>query len=544
MADITSSTYPVVTDSKEGDQYAIVRQGQLKKQTRSALDEHIADVAATDFKGLSDTPGTYVGEASRVVTVKSDESGLEFSESAAPSAYLGLTDTPSSYAVQAGKRPAVNSGENAIEFTETTFIESSDTPSAYTGLAGSLLRINAGETGLEFFPNTGEIPNVVLVNEEADLPAVNGSGEHELAAATAYWFTTSLTLANPIRYMTTTTEVYGNGIGETIVTYTGAGYAIRATNGLGSVRLRYIQIISSTGDGIDFIGGGLGAGTNLSLDRVYIITPNGQSITAESSDFFFASAAVIIGQDPVILRGTDSGRFAVSSSLIQSTTLGNVLDFNGSKFLDIVASALVFEGPAGAVSIAGSAGSANITNSATFSGCISSPGLIALSGISSGDLGYQFAGNPGIPDSQTSAFGYISTTATTNVIDGTPVVIAGTWTESPVTERANVSAGGVVGFENLEAQRGQAIVSIGITKPGNGTDDYILRLEKSTDGGSIWNAVAGMRREVALEQNDPNSITFVGLVEYVSGDQFRVTIEGDGTGDDVEALSGQIVIGS
>src|SRR5690606_7912354 len=37
MADITSSTYSVVTDSKTGDLYAIVRDGQLRKQTRDAM---------------------------------------------------------------------------------------------------------------------------------------------------------------------------------------------------------------------------------------------------------------------------------------------------------------------------------------------------------------------------------------------------------------------------------------------------------------------------------------------------------------------------
>lgn len=37
MADITSSSYPVTTESKTGDLYAIVRDGQLKKQTVTAM---------------------------------------------------------------------------------------------------------------------------------------------------------------------------------------------------------------------------------------------------------------------------------------------------------------------------------------------------------------------------------------------------------------------------------------------------------------------------------------------------------------------------
>lgn len=37
MADITSSTYSVTTESKTGDLYAIVRDGQLRKQTVDAV---------------------------------------------------------------------------------------------------------------------------------------------------------------------------------------------------------------------------------------------------------------------------------------------------------------------------------------------------------------------------------------------------------------------------------------------------------------------------------------------------------------------------
>ena len=318
MADITSSTYPVVTDSKDGDQYAIVRNGQLKKQTRSGLDEHIESIAATDFLGLSDTPGTYLGQVGKVPQVNVTEDGLDFVPSGLAPTYLILPDTPSSYAAQAGKRPAVNGGETALEFTDTTFIESSDTPATYSGLGGSLLRVNAGETGLEFFPNTGEIPNVVLVDSEADLPAVNGSGEHELLAGTAYWFTTSMALANPIRFMGTDTEVYGNGIGETVVTYTGTGYAIRATNGSASIRLRYLQFVSATGDGFEFVGGGSGSGTNVSIDRAYIIAPSGEIGKMTSVDIFFAEAAVFLGSQGLSCFGSDNDLFYCGTSRFQA----------------------------------------------------------------------------------------------------------------------------------------------------------------------------------------------------------------------------------
>jgi hypothetical protein len=45
MADITSPAYTVVVDSQGADQYAIVRQGQLRKQTRSALIDKTTEAA-------------------------------------------------------------------------------------------------------------------------------------------------------------------------------------------------------------------------------------------------------------------------------------------------------------------------------------------------------------------------------------------------------------------------------------------------------------------------------------------------------------------
>ncbi len=47
MADITSPTYTVATDSDASDQYAIVRRGQLRKQTRAAL------LSATDESAIA-----------------------------------------------------------------------------------------------------------------------------------------------------------------------------------------------------------------------------------------------------------------------------------------------------------------------------------------------------------------------------------------------------------------------------------------------------------------------------------------------------------
>ena len=168
MADITSSTYPVVTDSKDGDQYAIVRNGQLKKQPRSALDEHIETIAVSALIELSDTPGTYVGQVGKTLAVNVAEDGMEFVPNNLSPTYITLPDTPGSFTTNAGKHARVNVAENAIEFADPTFIEGVDTPAAYVGNADKILKVNSGETAVEFADVTAP-EAVVYVTEAAEL---------------------------------------------------------------------------------------------------------------------------------------------------------------------------------------------------------------------------------------------------------------------------------------------------------------------------------------------------------------------------------------
>jgi hypothetical protein len=74
-------------------------------------------VTVNSFLSLSDTPQTYVGQGGKTVSVKADESGLEFvTGGGGSSTFLDLTDTPSTYVSQAGLFPRVNVGETALEF--------------------------------------------------------------------------------------------------------------------------------------------------------------------------------------------------------------------------------------------------------------------------------------------------------------------------------------------------------------------------------------------------------------------------------------------
>lgn len=47
MSQITSSTYPVTTTSADGDLFVIVRDGQLMKMNRAALDVYVSTLLQT-----------------------------------------------------------------------------------------------------------------------------------------------------------------------------------------------------------------------------------------------------------------------------------------------------------------------------------------------------------------------------------------------------------------------------------------------------------------------------------------------------------------
>ena len=107
---------------------------------------------ASAFTGLSDVPASYSGQANKIVKVKADESGLEYSSASAPTVFTGLTDAPASYTGQAGKVPVVNLAETGLEFGSpvSSYLALNDTPNAYTGQAFRLVSVKGDESGLEF----------------------------------------------------------------------------------------------------------------------------------------------------------------------------------------------------------------------------------------------------------------------------------------------------------------------------------------------------------------------------------------------------------
>jgi hypothetical protein len=157
MSSITSSAYPVVTTSNDGDLFTIVRNGQLMKMNRAALQAFIETLAPDNFIALTDTPGTMVGQAGKVPAVNIAEDALEFVAGAA-NFFVSLTDGPGNFSSNALKVARVNAGETALEYVTQALTLLSDTPANYSGASEYVVRVNTAANAIEFVPLSTIVP--------------------------------------------------------------------------------------------------------------------------------------------------------------------------------------------------------------------------------------------------------------------------------------------------------------------------------------------------------------------------------------------------
>jgi hypothetical protein len=539
MADI--GRYPLVDDLSGSDQLLTFRSntGQTVRLSVSQL----STLFPSTFIQLPDTPGSYLGRVGETLAVNSTEDGLEFVPNNLSPTFITLPDTPATFSGEAGKFAKVNATNDGLEFALTKFTDSSDTPASYTGLGGSQLRVNTGETGLEFFQDTGGIPNVVFVNDESDLPPVNGAGEHELEAETAYWITGPISMANPIRFVFSSSTLYGNSSSQSIINYTGSGYAVRG--GANTVIQMRDMRIDSGADGIEFSsGGGSGSQDSVLLSNIAILTPTGRHLSIDNVDQLVIDGCFFLGAQGFLLSGAGVGIATMNRSVFQNIAIGSIIDFGSAVTEIAVVDSCSITGPAGSVAIAGAAGSANLT--ATGSGRATNntvaQGVIATSGITTRDIKWRFDGNVRIPDSNTIAFAYIDTPSTT-VISGAGIdtPIAGSWLAASVSERATVSAAGVVTFENIEEDTGLVNVTFAATKVGGGLGSYTFKVQKDSGGGYV--DVEAITKTVELSSTT-SSVTLMGATTYVDNDKFRLVAVGNGTSDNIDVSVTQFVIGA
>ncbi len=103
------------------------------------------------FSDLSDFPGPYGANASKLLAVKPDGSGLEWVTSAANiTHFTDLLDVPNSYNTAANLTVKVNSGATGLIFSRPKLTEAADFPSSFSGAAGKFAQVDPTATSLVF----------------------------------------------------------------------------------------------------------------------------------------------------------------------------------------------------------------------------------------------------------------------------------------------------------------------------------------------------------------------------------------------------------
>ena len=155
MSIITS--YPSTSISQDGDTFVITRNGQVYRVTRAAIQAFIESVTPQTFLELTDSPGTYVGQAGLVPAVNIAEDALEFVAGAA-NFFVSLLDGPGNFSSNALKSVRVNAGETALEYFIQTLLTLPDTPSSFSGASEYVVRVNTAANAIEFVPLATVVP--------------------------------------------------------------------------------------------------------------------------------------------------------------------------------------------------------------------------------------------------------------------------------------------------------------------------------------------------------------------------------------------------
>ena len=143
------------------------------------------------FTGLTDTPANYTSQADKWIKVKSDASGLEFTDAPAGS-FTGLTDTPANYSGHGTKLLAVKSDASGLEYVAAgtgadvdTFLELTDTPGTF--IASKFVKVNSAGTGLEFGDDNDTTYSVVTASDDGLAPHLPGAHGGKFLKADASW---------------------------------------------------------------------------------------------------------------------------------------------------------------------------------------------------------------------------------------------------------------------------------------------------------------------------------------------------------------------
>ena len=240
-----------------------------------------------------------------------------------------------------------------------------------------------------------------------------------------------------------------------------------------------------------------------SIDRVQVVSCN----SIGSVNNFGIVLITILGvtsaaTNGIVLSGSNSV-INLDSILVSSFT-GTMFDLNGSTadVINIENTTVISGNPANVI-LDGlpNGGNINAGGSGTFRAVNVLGPFTSTGNIVSSDIVWEFSSSNVIPASQNVGLNTMPTNAvSTTIVDGVPVLIAGTWTPTTLSRFTGTAAGRLTYVGNkLEVFLIDATFSV--SKAGAGTDGYLIQVFKNglaVPEMSINRSMAGSGSSAAL----------------------------------------------
>jgi len=297
--------------------------------------------------------------------------------------------------------------------------------------------------------------NEIIVNSMADFPAA-AAGVRTLDDDTRYVLAAGVTTSDRF-VLGSNTQITSFSTISPVFEYTGTGAMFTAIDN--TVLIQDIRLNCPNGEVFNFSDVAT-PNTNIGFIKDVLINNAAKFGTFDSLiSLVITDTSCFNATDGITLAGTgwrvwrfqDIGMISTSATFV-GVDLGlsecaGIL-FQTSLFTMTDPAAIAFKGAASSANVpVGSIG--RISN-------MNTPAVgIALSGLTTDDIRWSFFDNDAVPDTMPDSFITMTgnATATTIAVTGTPVLIAGTWTEEQSSQFTTTAAGRITynGERNLKA---------------------------------------------------------------------------------------------
>lgn len=363
--------------------------------------------------------------------------------------------------------------------------------------------------------------NTVVVNSEADFPTAAG-GVITLADNTCYMLGAAITTANRFQ-LGSGTEVMGLSYSATL-TYTGSGNMFTAATA-GSFLLNNARFSCPSASFIS--GSPTVAGVDqANLRDIFVENCTSLGSLGNYQSIVFRTVGALNCIDGLTVTGTNLLFDWFQVGLVTPGTAAFTgLDFGTSVNTVIsIDKYQAFATATGGIGITGAAAGGNLASGSV--GEVANSNFInttALSVISEDDEEWKFINNNGIPDTNPEAFVTMNgnSTATTISVAGTPVKVAGTFTEQSSSHFTTDATGRITytGLSDLSV-----IVDVVLSSQiGSGTDDASVLVALN------GTAIANSAQQQELTAGDPRTMITIWEFTLSTNDYVEVFIQNDDT---------------